>query len=45
MIFDNRFLFESFLKKNLTFANHYDPFLLKPCMILENKKNKLTEDE
>lgn len=43
-IFDNRFIFQSFLKKFLTFGRHYDPFLLKPCMVLQNK-NKRTEDQ
>lgn len=42
MAFDNRFVFDSFLKKFLTFGNHYDPFFLKPCMILENKGNKMS---
>ena len=44
-IFDNKFVSDSFLKKFLTFASHYDPFFLKPAMVLENKRNKLTEDE
>lgn len=33
MIFDNRFVFESFLNKLMSFASHYDPFFLKPCMV------------
>lgn len=33
-IFDNRFVFDSFLKKYLTFGHHYDPFFMKPCMVL-----------
>ncbi len=43
-IFDNKFVFDSFLKKFLTFGSHYDPFFFKPCMVLENK-SKRSEDE
>lgn len=34
MIFDNKFITESFLNQSLTFGKHYDPFLLKPSMVL-----------
>lgn len=38
-------MFDSFLKKYLAFANHYDPFFMKPLMVLENKERCLTEME
>lgn len=40
MLFDNNFIKDSFLKNYLTFSSHFDPFLLKSSMILDNKKNR-----
>ena len=40
MLFDGLFVKNTFLSKYLEFGNHYDPFFLKPLMLLENKKNK-----
>lgn len=45
MTFDNRFVFESLLSKFIPFAKHYDPFFLKPCMVFENKKGKISIEE
>ena len=44
ILFDNKFVMDSFMKKYLKFGNHYDPFVLRPAMVLENM-NSLTEDE
>jgi hypothetical protein len=40
MLFDGNFVRDSFLKKYLTFSKHFDPFFLKPAMLLENKKQR-----
>lgn len=40
MLFDSNFLRDTFLKKYLSFSKNFDPFLLKPAMLLENKKNR-----
>jgi len=40
MLFDSSFIRDSFLKKYLTFSKHFDPFNLKPAMILERNKNR-----
>ena len=45
MIFDNKFVSESIIGDYPVFGNHYDPFFLKPSMILEKKKADRTEDE
>ena len=44
MLFDSSFIRDSFLKKHLTFSKHFDPFNLKPAMVLENNKNR-SEDQ
>ena len=40
MLFDSSFIRDSFLKKYLSFSKHFDPFNLKPAMILEKKRNR-----
>lgn len=34
LTFDNKFVFNSFLKKHISFAEHFDPFFMKPIMVL-----------
>jgi hypothetical protein len=45
MLFDSNFLRDTFLKKYLNFSKNYDPFLLKPAMLLDNKKGKTETDD
>ena len=44
MVHDNKFITESVLKKYMTFGKHFDPFLLKPLMVLENMES-ITDNE
>ncbi len=46
VLWDCNFLKDTVLGKYLVFARHYDPFILKPVMLLEAKgKGKMTEEE
>jgi hypothetical protein len=40
MLWDSNFIKDSLLKKHVQFASHFDPFVLKPIMILEAKTKK-----
>lgn len=45
MLFDGNFLKDSFLKKYLEFNKNFDPFLLKPAMLLQTKRGRSEDDD
>lgn len=45
MLWDSNFIKDTLLKKHIQFASHFDPFVLKPIMILEAKSKKSEDDE
>ena len=45
MLFDAHFLRESLLSKHLAFSPGFDPFALRPAMLLENKPNRTPNED
>lgn len=45
MLFDSNFIRESLLKCHLQFSRGFDPFCLKPAMLLDNKPNRTEEED
>lgn len=45
MLFDSNFIRESLLKRHLQFSKGFDPFCLKPAMLLDNKQNRTEEED
>ena len=45
MLFDSNFIRESLLKRHLLFSKGFDPFCLKPAMLLDNRPNRSEEED
>jgi hypothetical protein len=45
MLFDANFIRDSILHKHLLFSNGFDPFCLKPAMVLDNNHHRNEEDD
>jgi hypothetical protein len=40
MLFDSNFIRDSILQRYLTFSKGFDPFTLKPAMLLDNNNRR-----